>query len=168
MIHTKPKGTSVYSFIRTFVESECDFGKNLVWVQSLAVAHNGHASMQWPCWIMLNFWLLRLSVLALHHQFPLPLFPLPPFSLHTYTLLPFCDTDSKGWMGELLCVLTDEYWWFVLHDKRSLKRTVRNENEKPQTHLKQTDYTRLVILYHYIWHQTCLEVHDIDTDLSKP
>ena len=51
---------------------------------------------------------------------------------------------------------------------RSLKRTVRNENEKPQTHLKQADYTRLVILYHYIWHQTCLEVHDTDTDLSKP
>lgn len=46
MIRTKPKGTSVYSLIRTFVESECDFGEILVWVQSLAVAHSGQASMQ--------------------------------------------------------------------------------------------------------------------------
>jgi len=122
MICTKPKGTSVYSFIRTFVESEYDFGKILVWVQSLAVAHSGHASMQWPCWIVLIFWLLRLSVLALHHQFSLPIFPLPPFSLHMYTLLPFCDTDSKGGMGELLGVLTDEYWWFILHDKQKFKK----------------------------------------------
>ena len=71
-------------------------------------------------------------------------------------------------MGELLCVLTDEYWWFVLHDKQKFKKDGQEWKwETPDTP-QAGRLHKLVILYHYIWHQTCLEVHDTDTDLSKP